>query len=58
MPLPDAYPKPLSNVNSVYETPPESTEFANPFDTQLTDTPYLTPTGLPCLPHLNSLTVK
>ena len=35
-PLPAAYPKTLSNVNSVYETPPESTELANPFDTRLT----------------------
>ena len=29
-PLSTAYPKPLSNINSVHETPPEPT---NPFDT-------------------------
>ena len=39
-------------MNSVYETPPEST---NPPDIRLTDTPHLTPTSLP---HPDSLAVK
>ena len=45
-------------MNSVYERPPESTKLANPFDTRPTDTSYLTPAGVPHLPHLSSSTVK
>ena len=51
-PLSTTYLKPLSNMNSVDETPPESN---NPLDIQLTNTPYLTPTSLT---HPDSLTVK
>ena len=54
-PFPDTYPRPLNNVDSVYETPPEPIKPTNPFDAQLTDTPYLTPKGLP---HFKILTVK
>ena len=52
-PLSATFPKPLSNMNSVYETPPEQP--ANLFDIQRTDTPYLTPRSLH---HSSSLTVK
>ena len=52
-PLSTTFPKPLSNMNSVYETPPEQP--ANPFDIRRTDTPYLTPRSLP---HSSSMTVK
>ena len=44
--------KSLSNIHSVYKTPPEPTK---PFNTQMTNTPYLTPKSLP---HPSSSTAK
>ena len=54
-PFPNTYLRPLNNMDSVYETPPEPTEPTNPFNAQLTDILYLTPNGLP---HFKIPTIK